>query len=575
MATAADDDKPSVGQDELPRDVTKSANVTQMEVSLPPTQASSHVTFRDFWDNRRVLMFCFVIYLLPVNFGYEVSMMGKLLAVTPFAQRFGYKVGQQWVVRATDQQLLNAANTIGIFVSAFTTGIVSDLIGRKKTIGIACVVCVGGIIVQYFSTSIAMIFGGKLISTVGFGLGHSLGPVFVAELAPVKMRGLCLVLIVGCFSSYSFLSFSWETWSKRERDENDANENRLSSSDQNTMIVLGQWLNSLVIYACNTRYFNDLAWRIPIITQIIPPGILVLVLFFLPESPSWLLIKGRREDAANAFRRFNGPGFDVDSAMAVADVAIGKEREARQLEKGSRWLDCFRGTNLRRTTIIVMVYLSQQFIGVGFISGYLTYYFRLAGVNNPLAIGQAANAIQLVGNICSWPLVDRLGRRPMIVGGAFVMTALLLVIGGISTIKSAHALNATVAFMVIWGFLYQATLGAVAYSVGGETASMELRQKTYSINIMSSTAISCLITQVMPYLLNTDQANIGGKISFVFFGTSLPMCVYLFFCLPELKGRNYAEVQEMFESKVPARQFKKHVTVVEQVAAPSKGVDSA
>lgn len=83
------------------------------------------------------------------------------------------------------------------------------------------------------------------------------------------------------------------------------------------------------------------------------------------------------------------------------------------------------------------------------------YYFRLAGVNDPLAIGQAANAIQLFGNICSWPLVDRLGRRPMIVGGSCIMTALLLVIGGISTIGTAPALSATVAFMVIWGYLYQ------------------------------------------------------------------------------------------------------------------------
>jgi MFS family permease len=284
-------------------------------------------------------------------------MMGKLLAVTPFAKQFGYQVEEQWVVRATDQQILNTANTIGIFVSAFTTGIVSDLIGRKKTIGIACVVCIGGIIMQYFSNSIPMIFGGKLISTLGFGLGHSLGPVFVAELAPVKMRGLCLVLIV----------------SSSTKNTSSAETGQMLTSAKNTMIVLGQWLNSLVIYACNTRYFDDLAWRIPIITQLIPPGLLVLVLVFLPESPSWLLIKGRREAAAMAFLRFNGPGFDVDAAIAVADVAIAKEREARQLEKSSRWLDCFRGTNLRRTTIIVMVYLSQQFIGVGFISGYLTY----------------------------------------------------------------------------------------------------------------------------------------------------------------------------------------------------------
>ena len=58
------------------------------------------------------------------------------------------------------------------------------------------VICLGGIIVQYFSKSILMLFAGKVVSTFGFGLGHSLGPVFVAELAPIKMRGLCLALLV-------------------------------------------------------------------------------------------------------------------------------------------------------------------------------------------------------------------------------------------------------------------------------------------------------------------------------------------------------------------------------------------
>lgn len=69
-------------------------------------------------------------------------------------------------------------------------------------------------------------------------------------------------------------------------------------------------------------------------------------------------------------------------------------------------------------------------------------------------------------------------------------------------------------------------------------------------------------TQVMPYLLDTDQANLGGKICFVFFGFSVPMCGYLFFCLPELKGRDYAEVQEMIENRVPARKFKTYICEV-------------
>jgi len=82
-----------------------------------------------------------------------------------------------------------------------------------------------------------------------------------------------------------------------------------------------------------------------------------------------------------------------------------------------------------------------------------SYYYRLAGVNNPIGMAQVAFAIQLFGNICSWFLVDRVGRRPMIVGGTIVMTCGLLLIGGISTIGTKPALTATVAFMTVRGYL--------------------------------------------------------------------------------------------------------------------------
>ena len=135
--------------------------------------------------------------MLPVNFGYEVSNVGHLLGVDSFLRRFGSLVGNTWVIKATDQQLLNAASTIGIFVSAICTGYLSDLFGRKKVIVLACLICVAGILTQYFAATVPQLFGGKLISCFGFGLGHSLGTVYVAELAPVKWRGTCLSLVVG------------------------------------------------------------------------------------------------------------------------------------------------------------------------------------------------------------------------------------------------------------------------------------------------------------------------------------------------------------------------------------------
>jgi len=75
---------------------------------------------------------------------------------------------------------------------------------------------------------------------------------------------------------------------------------------------------------------------------------------------------------------------------------------------------------------------------------------------------------------------------------------------------------------------------------------------------MSATAVSCAVNQLLPYLLNPDKANLGGKITFIFFGTSLPVCLYLFFCLPEMKGRSVVEIEEMFQDRVPARKFKDH-----------------
>lgn len=82
------------------------------------------------------------------------------------------------------------------------------------------------------------------------------------------------------------------------------------------------------------------------------------------------------------------------------------------------------------------------------------YFFTLSGVRNPVGVAQISYSLQLLGNILSWPLVDRLGRRPLIVWGTAALAAVLLVIGGISTInKSKPVLSAVVAFMSIWGFL--------------------------------------------------------------------------------------------------------------------------
>ncbi|KAH6897469.1 maltose permease [Thelonectria olida] len=499
------------------------------EITSQATQKSPKTTggLLQLWENKRILGWCLLIFILPINFGYEVALVGNILAIPSFLERFGADTpGGGREIPTSTQQTLNAASYGGIFLAAFTTGFISDIWGRRKVVFAGCLLCTAGILVQAFANSIMMIFGGKLISTVGFGLGHSLAPVFVAEIAPDHIRGFCLILI-------------------------------------NTMIVVGQWACALVGYG-GTFIDSDWGWRMPILTQLVPPvSMFILGLLLLPESPSWLLMKGRRDDAAKSLRKFHGAGADVETTLAAMEVTLAKEKEVN--DQGSSYIECFRGVNRRRTVIVAMVYLAQQFNGSNFVAGYLPYFFTVAGVKDAVAVAQGAYAIQLVGNILSWFFVDRLGRRPMITYGTMVLTSLLLIIGGISTSDNQSALNGMVALMAIWGFGYQLTLGAVAFAVGGETPTLRLRQKTYSVNVMANTSASTLVGMVLPYLINPSQANLGGKVAFVFFGTSLPFAVYFYFCLPEMKGRSYLELEEMFQKRVPARQFENYRIETEMI----------
>jgi MFS family permease len=137
------------------------------------------------------------------------------------------------------------------------------------------------------------------------------------------------------------------------------------------MIVLGQWSCALVGYG-GTFISTDWGWRMPILTQLVPPvSMFILGFFFLPESPSWLLMHGRREAAVASMQKFRGPETDADAVITEMEVAIAKEKALN--DEGSSYLECFQGTNLRRTTIVVLVYLAQQFIGSGFITSYLPY----------------------------------------------------------------------------------------------------------------------------------------------------------------------------------------------------------
>jgi hypothetical protein len=171
--------------------------------------------------------------------------------------------------------------------------------------------------------------------------------------------------------------------------------------------------------------------------------------------------------------------------------------------------------------------------------------------------------LSMVGNITSWYLVDKVGRRDLTLYGTVGLTVILWVMGGLAVGGSVAELRGAVAMILLYCFVYNVTIGATAYTCLTETATSRLRIKTIAIGLATANSIGVMWSFVLPYLFNPDRANLGGKLGFVFGGLCFPSIVFVWWYQPETRGRSYEELDEMFVKKVPARKFGAYKTEVE------------
>lgn len=193
-----------------------------------------------------------------------------------------------------------------------------------------------------------------------------------------------------------------------------------------------------------------------------PP--LIIGIYFAPESPWWLVRKGRIEQAKKSLLRLTSsktdPTFD-------ATETIDMIRHTTELEKdmtsGASYLDCFKGVNLRRTEIVCMLWATQNLAGNTF-SNYSTYFFEQAGLTGeiPYDFAMGQYAINMVGTFGAWYLMTKMGRRTLFIGGLCGLCVTLLSIGFVGLVpesKKQAASLATGALMLVWAVFYQCSVG--------------------------------------------------------------------------------------------------------------------
>uniref|UniRef100_M1A723 Sugar transporter ERD6-like 16 n=1 Tax=Solanum tuberosum TaxID=4113 RepID=M1A723_SOLTU len=264
--------------------------------------------------------------------------------------------------------------TIGAMIGAITSGRIADFIGRKGAMRMSAIFCITGWLAVYFSMGTLVLDMGRFLTGYGIGIFSYVVPVYIAEIAPKNLRG------------------------------------GLTTINQ-LMIVCG----SSVAYLLGTV----ITWRNLALTGILPCTFLLVGLLFIPESPRWLAKVGLEKEFEVALRKLRGKDADVSREAAEIQAYV----DTLQSLPKTRIFDLFSSKYIRSVIIGVGLMVFQQFIGINGIGFYASQTFESAGLSNS-NIGTIAYAVvQVPITIVGAFLMDRSGRRPLLMVYSIVFSS--------------------------------------------------------------------------------------------------------------------------------------------------------
>ncbi|RDW62279.1 MFS transporter-18 [Coleophoma cylindrospora] len=509
----------------------KKGNLLEIDTTRDFTNAEHELPFWTAVQQYPQAVFWALFFSIAVIMaGFDAQLVTSFYALPAFQNRFGTLYDGSYIISAPWQTGLGMGNPIGQILGALACGWPLEKFGRKMTLGICCVWSICFVFIQFFSTSIGMLCAGEILGGLAYGFYVVIGPVYASEVCPLALRGV----LTAC---------------------------------TNLAFVIGQFIAQGCSAGLESR-LDQWAYKAPFAIQWLWPALLLAGLPFAVESPYWLVRKNRKEEARKALERLSSSKHrpDIDAALVLIEQTDLLEQE---LEATTTYFDCFKGSNLKRTEISVMVYLIQV-IGGNPLIGYANFFFEQAGLSTSESfnMGVGNTALGFTGTCLSWPLMSYFGRRTIYNSGMAFMTLVLFIIGFLDLGRSHKGVVwGQASLMDIWTFVYQMTVGPICFVIISEISATRLRGRTVAIATAVQALASIVFTVAMPYMLGSDQANWRGKAGFLFGAISLVCLIWCWFRIPESKGRTFEELDILFEKKVPSRDFKTYDLIHEHESA--------
>ncbi|KAK9470705.1 general substrate transporter [Dipodascopsis tothii] len=501
-------------------------------------------------ENPYVLTTCLFSSLGGLLFGYDQGVISGIITMESFGAKF--------------PRIYSDSNFRGWFVSTYLLSAwfgslinspIAERYSRRTSIVVACIIFVIGSTFQCAGISISMLFGGRAVAGLAIGMLTMVVPLYMAEISPSEIRG-GLVVLQQLNITFGILISFWI----------DYGTNYIGGTrcDPSTPYTDGDSFDPYLDAPNGCTGQSSASWRLPFALQIVPALILGLGMKFFPFTPRWLLTQDRNDEALAVLARLRRKDIthsDIqDEFLKIKAEVIFEQTLLEDKYPGKRGLKLHFAQyaslvsswpTFKRVFIGSAVMFFQQFMGCNALIYYAPSIFANLGFSSNTTSLLATGVYGIVNFFSTFPallLIDRLGRRTLLMSGAIGTFIALVVVGAIigkygDALSEHHSAGWTgVAFIYIYCINFAYSWAPIGWVIPSEIFSLGIRSKAISITTSSTWMCNFIIGLVTPMML--DTLTWGTYIFFAVF--CLLAFLFTLFIIPETRQRSLEDMDAVF-----------------------------
>ena len=431
-----------------------------------------------------------------------ISALGGLL--------FGYDVGvisgailfikQEFSLSPTMEEIVVSSVLLGSLAGAAIGGVLADRLGRRKLLIVTAIVFGCGAIGAALAPGTATLVTARLVAGMAIGIASFVAPLYISEISPVAIRG------------------------------------KLVSINQ-VALTCGIVISYLIDYA----FAGSQAWRWMFAMAVVPAVAFGTGLMFIPNSPRWLVARGHTDQARAVLKEIRSPD-EVESELGQIGQSVSQQ-------KGT-WSELL--SPLLRSAMIVGVGLAiaQQVTGINTVIYYAPTILKFAGMSSaPAAIlaSVGVGVVNVLLTLVAMQLIDRVGRRPLLLVSLAGMAVSLFVLGlafSLPQFSSSLAWIAIGSLMVYVGS-FAVGLGPVFWLILSEIYPLGIRGRAMSVGTIANWGANLIVA--LSFLTLTQV--LGKPVTFwLYGGVTIAAWLFAFFLVPETKGKTLEQIEAHFRA---------------------------